>query len=101
MTENGTNRLAGVSTTEVGRLWDAKELGSLRDEWIEEPTAVSESGDSMRFLLRFIGERITRDSPDSERCKAEELLDLGLAVKDGESLPEWEEDAGVDTNDGG
>jgi hypothetical protein len=90
--------VADVSTSEAGRLWDAKELGIER---IEGPVAVSESGDSMRFLLRFIGERIARDSPDSERRKVEELLALGLAVKDGESLPEWEEDAGVDPNDGG
>jgi hypothetical protein len=87
MTENTTNRVTGVSITGASRLWDAKEFGSLWDELIEVPTAVSESGDSTRFLLRFIGERITGDSPESKRCE-EELLGLGLLVKDGERVPE-------------
>lgn len=91
MTENTTtNRMAVVSITGVSRLWPPKGCDSLWDERIEVPTAASESGDSMRFLLRFVGERITRDSPESKRCVEEELelLGLGLLVKDGEYVPE-------------
>jgi hypothetical protein len=59
-----TNRIAGVSNlsiTGLGRLWDAVGLAGLWDGRIEGPTGVSESGDSMRFLMRFIGERFAED----------------------------------------
>lgn len=59
-----TNRRAGVSNlsiTGTGRLWDAVGLAGLWDGRIDKPVGVSESGESMRFLLRFIGERIGGD----------------------------------------
>ena len=92
MTANDTtNWIAGVTMTGAARLLDAEGLGNLRDEGIEGP-AVSESGDSMRILLRFIGERRVRDSLESKRSKVEEPLGLGLPVEDGDGLPEWEEE---------
>jgi hypothetical protein len=39
----------------------------------------------MRFLLRFVGERI---GGDPKRSVAEELLGIELSVRDGENLPE-------------
>jgi hypothetical protein len=93
MIENSaTNRIAGISITGAGRLCDAEGF-----MWDGRTEGASESGDAMRFLLRFVGERI---GGDPKRSVAEELLGIELSVRDGENLPEWEEDAVVDPNEG-
>lgn len=80
-----TYRIAGVLITGTGRLCDVEGLMHGRTGWATDD---SESGDSMRFLLRFMGERITGDSPESKRSVVEELLGKDLSVVDDENLPE-------------
>jgi hypothetical protein len=71
------NRIAGVSNpwiTGSGRLWDAVGLAGLWDGRIEGPTSESESGDSMRFLMCFIGERFTEDLEEDSSVVEPTLL---------------------------
>lgn len=64
--------------TGTGRLWDAVGLAGLCDERIEGPTGVSESGESMRFLFRFIGEHIRGDCGEDSSVDEAMVLEVHL-----------------------